>query len=235
MAHDRRASSQVAAMFVSIRCYFVHKAPAAELAELVDQDFADRISAQPGFVSYEFLDGGDGEAMTISAFHEAAQAEDSRALARRWVDERLSEFELTTTETVRGQIRLTHATLARPATAHPRAPTGFAAVRRYRLAHGSVEELLRHAEEFAWQLETLPEFYSYQVVDCGDGDIIAVSRFRERLSAEQSDELAARVVRDELRGFDLTRNEWLGGGVILVSREPEAATRSTHLPGAAHI
>ena len=62
-------------MFVSIRRYFVHKAPAKELAELVNQDFADRISAQPGFVSYEFLDGGEGEALTISAFNEAVQAE----------------------------------------------------------------------------------------------------------------------------------------------------------------
>ena len=210
-------------MFVSIRRYFVHKAPAKELAELVDQDFADRISAQPVFVSYEFLDGGEGEAMTISAFQEAVQAEDSRALARRWVDEALSDFELTTTDTVRGEIKLTHATAARPPTAHPDAPTGFAAVRRYRLARGSVEELVKHAEEFAWQLETLPEFYSYQVMDCGDGDVIAVSRFRERTAAEQSDELAARVARDELAGFDLKRNEWLGGGVILVSREADAA------------
>jgi hypothetical protein len=70
-------------MFVSIRCYFVHKAPARELAELVDHDFADRISAQPGFVSYEFLDGGEGEAMTISAFQEPVQAEDSRASTGR--------------------------------------------------------------------------------------------------------------------------------------------------------
>ena len=210
-------------MFVSVRCYFVHKAPATELAELVDEDFADRISAQPGFVSYEFLDGGEGEALTISGFQEAHQAEDSRALARRWADERLTDFELTTIETVRGEIKLTHATAARPPSAHPGAPTGFAAVRRYRLAHGSVEELVKRAEEFAWQLETLPEFYSYQVMDCGDGDIIAVSRFRERTSAEQSDELAARFVRNELQAFDLKRNEWLGGGVILVSRETDAA------------
>ena len=215
-------------MFVSIRCYFVHKAPARELAELVDHDFADRISAQPGFVSYEFLDGGEGEAMTISAFQEPVQAEDSRALARRWVDEALSDFELTTTDTVRGEIKLTHATAARPPTAHPDAPTGFAAVRRYRLARGSVEELVKSAEEFALRLETLPEFYSYQVMDCGDGDVIAVSRFRERTAAEQSDELAARFARDELAGFDLKRNEWLGGGVILVSREAGAAPRGEH-------
>src|SRR6476659_11241082 len=143
-------------MFVSIRCYFVHKAPAKELAELVDRDFADRLSAQPGFVSYEFLDGGEGEAMTISAFQEAVQAEDSRALARRWVDEALSDFELTTTDTVRGEIKLTHATAARPPAAHPGAPAGFAAVRRARFASGSVDDLVNRAEEIARQLATLP-------------------------------------------------------------------------------
>ena len=210
-------------MFVSIRRYFVHKAPAKELAELVDQDFVDRISAQPGFVSYEFLDGGEGEALTISAFHEAVQAKDSRALARRWVDEALGDFELTTLDAVHGQIKLTHTTAVRPPSAHPSAPTGFAAVRRARFARGSVEEIVKRADEFARQLETLPEFSAYQVMDCGDGDIIAVSRFRERAAAEQSDELAARFVGDELQGFDLERNEWFGGGVILVSREADAA------------
>ncbi len=209
-------------MFVSIRRYFVHQAPAKELAELVDEDFADRISAQPGFVSYEFLDGGEGEALTISAFDEAVQAENSQALARDWVEEALGDFELTTLEAVHGQVKLTHATAARPPSAHPGAPTGFAAVRRARFAHGSAEEIVKRAEEFARQLETLPDFYAYQVMDCGDGDIIAVSRFRERTSAAQSDELAERFVGSELQRFDLKRNEWFGGGVILVSREADA-------------
>jgi hypothetical protein len=206
-------------MFVSIRRYFVHKAPVNELAELVDQDFADRISAQPGFVSYEFLDGGDGEALTISTFQEAAQAESSRELARRWLDEALGDFELTTLEAVHGQIELTHSTAVRLPRAHPDAPTGFVAVRRARFARGTVAELVERAGEFAQQLETLPEFSAYQVLDCGDGDIIALSHFRERASAERSDELAARFVGDELQGFELRRNEWFGGGVILVSRE----------------
>src|SRR3954452_17645733 len=210
-------------MFVSIRRYFVHKAPANELAELVDRDFADRLSGQPGFVSYEFLDGGEGEALSISAFQDAAQAEDSRALARRWVDEALSDLELTTLDSVHGEIKLTDATAARRPSAQPHAPAGYAAVRRARLAAGSVAEVVKRAEEFARQLETLPGFTAYQVMDCGDGDIIAVSHFRERASAEQSDELAARFVQDELQRFDLKRNEWFGGGVILVSREAGAA------------
>jgi heme-degrading monooxygenase HmoA len=205
-------------MFASLRCYFVHKAPATELARLVDQDFADRISAQPGFVSYEFLDGGEGEAMTISAFDEAAQAEDSRELARRWVDEALSDLELTTLEAVHGQIRLTHAAAGPTLSAQPGAPTSFAAVRRYRLARGSVDDLVERAEEFARQLEALPGFSSYQVIDCGAGDIVAVSRFRDRASAQRSEDLAARFALIELEGFDLERNEWFGGGEILVSR-----------------
>jgi hypothetical protein len=207
----------------------VHKAPANELAELVDRDFADRISGQPGFVSYEFLDGGEGEALSISAFHDAAQAENSRALARRWVDEALSDLELTTLDSVHGEIRLTHATAARRPSAHPDAPAGFAAVRRARLAAGSVAEVVKRAEEFARRLETLPGFNAYQVMDCGDGDIITVSHFRERTSAEQSDELAARFAQDELQRFDLKRNEWFGGGVILVSREADAVPPGEHV------
>src|SRR3954471_18430804 len=177
-------------MFVSIRRYFVHKVPANELAELVDRDFADRISRQPGFVSYEFLDGGEGEAMSISAFHDAAQAENSRALARRWVDEALSDLELTTLDSVHGEIRLTHAAAARPPSAHPDAPAGYAAVRRARLAAGSVAEAVERAGGVARRLEALPGFNRVQVMDWGGGDIIPLSHFRERTSAEHSDELA---------------------------------------------
>src|SRR4051794_22753375 len=162
-------------MFVSIRRYFVHKAPANELAELVDRDFADRLSEQPGFVSYEFLDGGEGEALSMSAFHDAAQAENSRALARGWVDEALSDLELTTLDSVHGEIRLTHASTARRPRARPDAPAGYAAVRRARLAAGSVAEVVERAQEFALRLDALPGFDAYQVMDCGDGDIIAVS------------------------------------------------------------
>ena len=69
-------------------------------------------------------------------------------------------------------------------------------------------------------------------MDCGDGDIIAVSRFQERTSAEQSDELAARFARTELQELDVKRNEWLGGGVILVSRDSDAAPLGAEIPPA---
>jgi hypothetical protein len=91
-------------MFASVRCYFVHRATPHELAERVGEDFADRLSERPGFVAYDFLDCGDGEAMSVSVFREAAQAHDSRELARRWTEEHLPDMELTITDSLHGPV-----------------------------------------------------------------------------------------------------------------------------------
>src|SRR3954447_24931356 len=91
-------------MFASVRCCLVHRAPPHELAKRVGEDFADRLSERPGFVAYEFLDDGDGEAMSISVFREEAEARDSRELARRWTEEHLPDMELTITDSLHGPV-----------------------------------------------------------------------------------------------------------------------------------
>jgi hypothetical protein len=91
-------------MFASLRGYYVHRMTARELAERVGEDFADSLSRQPGFLTYEFIDCGDGEAMSISVFREAQQARDSRALAQRWTQERLGDMELTITDSLHGPV-----------------------------------------------------------------------------------------------------------------------------------
>ena len=70
-------------MFASIRRYRLRSGSMAELARRVDEDFAERLSAQPGFVSYEFLDGGDGDVLTISVLYDAGGARRSGELAQR--------------------------------------------------------------------------------------------------------------------------------------------------------
>jgi len=70
-------------VFASIRRYRIHEGDMDELTRRVDADFAEQISAQPGFVSYEFVDCGDEELMTISIFEHDNQAESSRELAQR--------------------------------------------------------------------------------------------------------------------------------------------------------
>src|ERR1700747_3822529 len=91
-------------MFASIRRYRLAQGSTDQLARLVDLGFADQIRAQPGFVSYEFIDCGDGEIATVSIFREALQAETSRDLAERWTEENLGDFEFTRTEALHGEI-----------------------------------------------------------------------------------------------------------------------------------
>jgi hypothetical protein len=79
-------------MFASIRRYRLHKGSMDELASRVDEGFAEEICAQPGFVSYEFVDCGEGEVMTVSIFREAGGAAGSRELAQRWTDENLQDL-----------------------------------------------------------------------------------------------------------------------------------------------
>ena len=64
-------------MFASMRRYRLEQGSMAELAARVDDDFAERLAAQPGFVSYELIDCGLGEFMTLSIFLALHQAEAS--------------------------------------------------------------------------------------------------------------------------------------------------------------
>jgi hypothetical protein len=197
-------------MFASVRCYFVHRAPASELARRVDEDFAGRIGAQPGFVSYEFIDGGGGDVMTISVFEDAAQAEASRELARGWTEQSLTDLELTVTEALHGEVAISRAAPDAPA-------AGYASVRRYRA--GEVGEVLRSVgARFVERIEALEGFAGYRVVDCGGGELLAISVFGDSRQAAVSDALAAHFVNDEFAGIGVQRIDAIGGGNVVVRR-----------------
>ena len=93
----------------------------------------------------------------------------------------------------------------------------FASVRRYRLESGSIDDLLHLVDtDFAESVEEMDGFMEYQVVECGNGEIITISTFKDRRSAEASMEISADWVRDTLaRKFDLTRLEGFVGEVAV--------------------
>jgi quinol monooxygenase YgiN len=101
----------------------------------------------------------------------------------------------------------------------------FASVRRYRLESGSIDELLHLVDtDFAESVQDMDGFMEYQVLECGNGEIITISTFRDRQSAEASMEMAADWVRDTLtRQYDLTRLEGFVGEVA-ISRACEDVT-----------
>jgi heme-degrading monooxygenase HmoA len=203
-------------MFASIRRYRLEAGARDEFARRVDRDFAEEISAQPGFLSYEFVDCGDDEVMTISVFWREEQAEASRDLARRWSDQRLGDFKFTRGETLRGEIPVSRAEQEMLEPSHIGATRKFASIRRYALRRGSVDDLVHLIDTvFADRIEGLDGFVAYHVVDCGGGEIVSISLLRDQATAEESDELALDFVRQDLSDFDIERTEVIGGEVIV--------------------
>jgi hypothetical protein len=205
-------------MFASIRRYRLRHGPMDELAWRVDDGFAEEISDQPGFVSYEFIDCGDGEVITLSIFREAEEAEASRDLAQRWTDESLSDFEFSRIETLHGEILVSRAARDMLEPGHAGAGEKFGTLRRYQLRSGSVAELMHVVDDaFAEEIQRMDGFEAYHALDSGRGEIVSISLFRDETAAEESDERALQFIGDELQDFDIERAEVIGGRV-LVSR-----------------
>jgi heme-degrading monooxygenase HmoA len=104
----------------------------------------------------------------------------------------------------------------------------FASIRRYRLQRGSMEELMRRVDEsFAEDIGRRPGFVAYEFMDCGDGEIITLSVFRDADQAEASREFAQRWTEDNLQDLEFRRVEALRGE-ILVSRAARAILEPGH-------
>jgi hypothetical protein len=93
-----------------------------------------------------------------------------------------------------------------------------ASIRRYRLQRGSMEELTRRVDEgFAEDIGRRRGFVAYEFMDCGDGEIVTLSVFRDADQAEASREFAQRWTEENLHGLEFRRLEALRGE-IFVSR-----------------
>jgi hypothetical protein len=198
------------------------------LARRVDEGFAEDIGRRPGFVSYEFMDCGDGEIITLSVFRDANQAEASRELAQRWTEENLRDLEFRRLEALHGEILVSRAARDMLEPGHAGSARRFASVRRYRLRTGSIGELMHIVDEvFAEEIEAMDGFEAYHALDCGGGDIVSISLLRDQAAAEESDERALEFVRRELGGFDIEGTEVIGGEVV-VSRAMATLLEPAH-------
>jgi hypothetical protein len=209
-------------VFGSIRRYRLADAPVGELARRVDEGFAEEIRSRPGFVSYELVDCGEDEVVTISMFREHDEAEASRELARRWTDANLADVALRRIEALHGEVSVSRAADQMLEPAHAKATRKFASVRRYALRSGDASELMHTIDQaLVDELSGLDGFEAYHALDCGGGEIVSISLFRDQGAAEESDERALEFV-DRLRGrFDLERTEVIGGEVPVSRALPE--------------
>lgn len=201
-------------MYASIRRYRLREGAIDDLMDRVDDGFAEEISQQPGFCSYEAIDCGDGEVATISVFRESGQAEASRDLAQRWTEENLADFEFDRLPAMSGEIMVSRAADGMLEPGHTDTSKAFASLRRYMLRRGAVEDLMHIVDErFADRVADLPGFLGYHALDCGGGELLSISLFEDLEQCEASDDLALEFVEEELGDFDIERTEVLGGTV----------------------
>jgi heme-degrading monooxygenase HmoA len=204
-------------MFASMRRYRLERGSMTELARRIDEDFAEKLSTQPGFVSYELIDCGMGEFLTMSVFMTLEQAEASRELARRWAESN-DDLSFPRVETAHGEIHVGRVAEGMLEVTHVGDARKPVAVRRMHVGSGSVHDLMRRVDEvFADRFQSMDGFAAWHVFDCGGDEVLWISFVRDFEAAVESDDRAFRFISEELRDFALERRLALRGE-LLVSR-----------------
>ena len=91
-----------------------------------------------------------------------------------------------------------------------------ASVRKYKVDPGQMDEVSRRVEErFVSRVSQLPGFGAYHVVDAGNGILITVTLGEDPEAVDQSADLAAEFVRDELSDVEIERVEAATGDVTV--------------------
>ena len=96
-------------MHTSVRKYTVDPEQMDELIRRVDETFAPRIEAMPGFVAYQLLDCGNGILLSITACHDREATERSVELAADFVAKELEGIEIERVEATIGEVGVSRA------------------------------------------------------------------------------------------------------------------------------
>jgi hypothetical protein len=87
----RRQPQEEELMYATVRHYEDVKDP-AEAGKRVNEGFVPLIKDIEGFVTYYWVDAGDGVMVSCSVFEDQAGEEESNNRAREWVKENMAEL-----------------------------------------------------------------------------------------------------------------------------------------------
>ena len=96
-------------MYASIRHWRLEQGDMDEAMHRADEQFADRLAEQDGFVAYECVQCADDELITMSIFRDREGAERSAELAREFVRDSLSDMEISSIAMQEGDVRVSRA------------------------------------------------------------------------------------------------------------------------------
>jgi hypothetical protein len=96
-------------VYAMIRRYSADADAIDEIAHRVDMEFAETISAEPGFVDYQVVDCGNGTICSITMFDSEEGARRSNQMAAQWVEESLADLRLERTDAFGGEVLVSRA------------------------------------------------------------------------------------------------------------------------------
>jgi hypothetical protein len=96
-------------MYASVRRYRVGPGTMDDLMHRIDTDFAERLSGQPGFCSYQAIGMDDTQVVTITCFREEDDAHRSADMAAGWIKDALGDIEIERLDAASGQIMVSRA------------------------------------------------------------------------------------------------------------------------------
>ena len=161
------------------------------LATKIRDTARDVIVTIPGFVAYGLADDGKGTMLTVGTFDDKAGADESTRRAGAWIRENAADLRLSPPTIFEGATRVRKAV--------PGLQAKYGVLRTYKVSPGSVEEIVKRAEEgFVPLISKAPGFVRYMVIDAGNGNVATTSAFETREQAENSVRLAADWVKQNL-------------------------------------
>jgi hypothetical protein len=94
-------------MFAAVRQYEMGAGFVSDFMRVIDAEFADMLSRQPGFAGYYVVASGSDEIVAVTIFEDEGSAVRSNELAAQFVRDRLGEFELNLTSEMSGEVGVT--------------------------------------------------------------------------------------------------------------------------------
>ena len=92
-------------MYAVIRRYQFDPKSSEEISGLVSEGFIPLLRKTPGFVSYNWLDTGNGVGASVCVFQDKAGAEESVRLAASYVQQHMSAL-LGKPEVIQGEVKV---------------------------------------------------------------------------------------------------------------------------------
>lgn len=92
-------------MYAVIRRYQFDQALSEELDRKIREFFVPQIKMGPGFVTYYWLESGEGAGASCSVFRDKSSAEESVRLAARFVEQHLAGLPVTSPDITAGEVQ----------------------------------------------------------------------------------------------------------------------------------